>query len=314
MSAIQELQQRLQGTNALIARYQQALELPTTTAGEALALQVNLRTLKNLAARLESQFLEYAATENLEFYRYRLLTGERSPSLAGVGEAWAKLQDLYAEIYQGLTTTKSGGKKSEELIRAPQLGFAYSFPGSVGVVVTLPRRPMEEAFLSDSPTRNASDIVFDLIESRNIQKIAETLGPGPIRAMNEWLDVHIKHHYGLSLEWKADNATRRTKEVNYEELQSLQNSVLDTKTRRTTTLSGLLTLVDADNRSFRIKPDGPEGTSDIAGKFSEGVIREEHAASVPARYTATIQTVTEMVSPTGRKPKAEIFLEKLDPL
>jgi hypothetical protein len=311
MSAIQEIQERLQGTNALIARYQEALDLPTTSASEAQALKVNLRSLLNLAARLESQFLEYAATEKVEVYRYRLLTGQRTPSLAGIGEAWSKLEDLYAEIYKGLTTTKLMGKVVDSMPQSPQLGFAYSFPGSVGVVVTLPRRPIEESLLSDSPTENASDIVFNLIEGRDIQGIAQTLGPGPIRAMNDWLSVHIKHHYGLSLEWKADNRTRRTKEVGYEELQGLQNKVLDTKTRQTVTLTGLLTMVDADNKSFRLKPDG---ASDIVGKFAEGVIREEHAASVPSRYTATIQTVTEMVATTGKKPKVEVFLERLEPL
>src|SRR5665213_190240 len=149
MSAIQELQERLQGTNALIARYQEALELPSTSESEAQVLRVNLRSLRNLASRLEAQFLEYAATEKVEVYRYRLLTGQRTPSLAGVGEAWAKLQDLYAEIYKGLTTTKLAGKVVDSMPQSPQLGFAYSFPGSVGVVVTLPRRPIEEYLLSD---------------------------------------------------------------------------------------------------------------------------------------------------------------------
>lgn len=53
MSAIKELQIRLQGTNALIALYQETLELPTTTPLEAKALRINMRSLQNLAKRLE---------------------------------------------------------------------------------------------------------------------------------------------------------------------------------------------------------------------------------------------------------------------
>ena len=312
MSATQELQERLQGTNALIARYQEKLTLSTTTASEAKVLRVNMRSLQILALRLESQFLEYAATENLQFYRYKLLTGEGSPSLAGIGEAWAKLQGLYTAIYNGLLATKGAVKKGvEDFSQSPQLGFAYSFPGSVGVVVTLPRKPLEETLLNDSPTDNASSIVFDLIESRDIQKVAQTLGPAPIQAMNDWLSVHIKYHYGLSLEWKADNKTKRTTEVKYDALMALQSQVLDTKTRSTTTLSGLLTMVNWNNKTFSLKPDGSD---EILGKYNEGVIREEHAATVPARYTATIQTVTEMITQSTKKPKIEIFLERLEPL
>ena len=85
MSAIQELQVRLQGTNALIARYSAALVLATTSEADALALNVNLRSLRNLANRLEAEFLGYISGENLEVYRYRLITGEQAPSLTGIG-------------------------------------------------------------------------------------------------------------------------------------------------------------------------------------------------------------------------------------
>lgn len=64
MSAIRELQIRLQSTNALIARYRETLELPTTTPLEAKALKVNMRSLQNLAERLEAEFMEHAAAEH----------------------------------------------------------------------------------------------------------------------------------------------------------------------------------------------------------------------------------------------------------
>ncbi len=76
MSAIQTVQERLHGTNALIARYQGVLDDPNTAPKDAAALSVNLRSLRNVQARLEQQFLELAANQHLEVYRYRLLVGD----------------------------------------------------------------------------------------------------------------------------------------------------------------------------------------------------------------------------------------------
>jgi hypothetical protein len=309
MSAIQELQIRLQGTNALIARYRVALDLPTTTPLEAKALKLNMRALQNLATRLETEFLEHAAAEKLEVYKYRLLTGDESPSLAGVGEAWSKLQNLYATVYRSLTHTSI--KVVEAVLAAPQLGFAYSFPGSVGVVVTLPPKPAGEVLLTASPIDEASEIVFNLIESKDIQGIAQKLGPAPIQAMNEWLEVHVKHHYGIAIEWQADKETKRKSEVKYSEMTSLQTAVQETKTRQTSILTGLLSKVDIDNKTFRLKSDSGDA---IEGRYEENVIQEQHAASIPARYTATIVTVTEMVYTGNKRPQPEIILEKLEPL
>jgi len=309
MSSIQELKIRLQSTNALIARYRETLDLSTTTPLEAKALKINMQSLQNLAKRLEEDFLNHAAVEKLEVYKYRLLTGEENPSLAGVGEAWSKFQDLYATVYRSLTSNST--KVVESVLASPQLGFAYSFPGSVGVVVTLPPKPVGEALLTSSPVEEASEIVFNLIESKDIQGIAKKLGPAPIQAMNEWLDVHVKHHYGLAIEWRADNETKRKSEVAYSEIARLQTSVQETKTRQTAILTGLLSKVDVDNKTFRLKSDSGD---DIEGRYEENVIQEQHAASIPARYTATITTVTEMVNTGNKKPKPEIILEKLEPL
>lgn len=307
MSAIQELQIRLQGTNALIARYEETIALPTTTESEALALRVNMRSLRNLAKRLEAEFLEHAALEKLGVYRYRLLTGEQAPSLAGVGEAWAKLQNLYSSVYRSIT--KSLGEEAKFL--SPELGFAYSFPGSVGVVVTLPSKLAGEALLTGSPVEDASEIVFNLIERRDVQGIAKRLGPAPIQAMNDWLEVHAKHHYGLDIEWKEDNAVKRHAEVPESQINDLQTAVQNTKTHVTTIFQGMLTKVDTEKKTFGLKADGGE---EVEGTYAEDVIQEQHAASVPARYTATIVTVTEMVYTSKKPPKPEVILEKLDPL
>lgn len=69
MSALQELQIRLQDTNALIARYRTTLEIGTPSPVEAKALRVNMKSLQNLARKLEDEFLDHAAAEKMEVYK-----------------------------------------------------------------------------------------------------------------------------------------------------------------------------------------------------------------------------------------------------
>jgi hypothetical protein len=312
VNAMQILQERLQGTNALIARHQQALSNPRISEAEAMVLSVNLKSLKNLLARLESQFLELAAAAEKEVYRYRLLTGNSTPSLAGVGEAWSKLQNLFGSIYKSLAAPPQQAKKSSTPgVISPEMGYAYSFPGSVGVVVTLPRRSPETTLVMESPVEDASNVLFDLIESRDFQRLARSLGPGPLQAMDEWLEVHVRNQYGVALEWTAENETKRRSAIQFDELVSLQNSVRDVKARETITTTGLLSMLDTDNKSFRLHTDSGQ---DFSGKFVEGIAKEDHAVSLPARYKATLLTVTEIIPSDGKKPKSEVFLEKLEPL
>jgi hypothetical protein len=190
MSALAELEKRLQNTSALIVQYEHALSSPDNSEYKT-SLSVSIRSLQTLHKRLESEFLELAAIEEQEVYRYRIIESSERPTLGGIAEAWAEFQKLFATVYLKLA--------KREMPSA--LGYSYCFAGSVGVVVTLPKLPKEQAaMLTANPIDDASEIVFDLIESKRVTEIARALGPEPIAAMNEWLSVHIRHGYGLGLE------------------------------------------------------------------------------------------------------------------
>ena len=77
MSALAELEQRLQNTGALIAQYQNALASPDAEQYRE-SLAVSLRSLQKLHKRLENEFLELAALQQQEVYRYRRLGGRSS--------------------------------------------------------------------------------------------------------------------------------------------------------------------------------------------------------------------------------------------
>ena len=100
MSALLELEKRLQNTNALIVQYQDALALPDNREYQN-AITVTLHSLQKLQKRLETEFLELASLQRQEIYRYRLTDAGDKPSLGGIGEAWGKFEKgIFSNLFK----------------------------------------------------------------------------------------------------------------------------------------------------------------------------------------------------------------------
>jgi len=302
MSAIVELQDRIQSTNALIAEYERAIALSgRDTPGSVIA---NIRALEKLQRRLEREYLEVAAQLELEVYRYRILNDSDRPTLAGIAQAWAGFQEFFASVYTSLTRSGKGKRKKPAGTETLDLGYGYSFASSVGVVVTVPR---EVGIFAVSPIEDASTVVFDLIEAKAVERHARVLGPAPIRALHKWIEVHMANHYGLGLEWRSQNAVKRSVEVQYPAMARLQGTIVNTTTQTGMDIQGELFAVNTDTKEFGIH--GDEGR-DYMGTF-DNAITAEHAASIPARYKAHITQTTKIIV-LGGETETSLFLDRLD--
>ena len=301
MSVLVEIRTRIENTGALIAQYESAIARAPEAAPPS--LYANIRALESLLKRLDSEFNSIAQSEGLEVYRYRLLNEDDRPALVGVAEAWMNFQKFFGSVYTAVGK-KSKGEKKKPQARVPELGYGYTFAASIGVVITLPREPLD--LLGQSTLNDASDLVFDLIESKNLNEAARKLGPQPIEALHEWIDIHAKNHFGMALEWKSNNAIRRHAELGYEQLTALQGVIVKTETRSEMTVPGDLREVDYDAKTFRLRADDGKV---IEGSFTDA-ITEEHTAVLPARYLATIVTTTQIIV-LGKEPDTTIHLTKL---
>ena len=301
MSALVEIGDRISNTQALIARYEAAMVERGAEPSRSIA--INIRSLEKLKRKLEADYLAVADQLELEVYKYRILNDSERVTLPGVAEAWAKFHNFFGAVYNALTEADKATKKPVSSERL-QLGYGYSFASSVGVVVTVPK---EVGIFAASPIEEASIAVFDLIEAKRVPEIARELGPEPIRALHEWIGIHIKHHYGLGLSWHADGHTKRSTEVQYQSLNALQTTIGETTTRDGLDIKGKLYAVNEKTKEFRLI--GDNGT-EFHGQFGEA-ITVDHAASVPARYTARIVQVTKIIA-IGKEPEITYFLERLD--
>lgn len=284
MSALLHIGDQIDGTNALIARYESALAQPDSSD----SLRVGLRSLKKLRRRLEEQFETIAAESEIELYRYRIIPEGRA-TLEGLGQAWSSFQGFFSSVYRGLSSETRRDEKTAPVDIAP-FGFAYTFPGSVGVALTLPSK---DGLFEDPLVIEATEKVFDLsesIERRTIEDAAQRMGPDVVRAMHTWVDALVTNNYGAGLEWRERSVT-----VDPARLGRLRELVTLSTTTSTITVTGKLELVDAAKKRFRLIAD----TGDkYEGGYGEA-ISEEHAASVPFRYEATIRKIVKVI----REPK-----------
>lgn len=306
MSVLVELQRRIENTNALIAEHERAV----AGHGEAppRSMFANIRALEKLKRRLEGEYFEAAADLELEVYRYRILNESERVTLPGIAEAWLRFQDFFASVYSALTESNNNSQKAKKPSQSSrlELGYGYSFASSVGVVVTVPR---EIGIYAAAPIEEASKTVFDLVEAHNLDVIAADLGPAPIRALGEWINVHVKNQYGLDLEWHSGGHIKRKAEVQYQRLSTLQGEIGNATTSATLRIDGRLYAVDEKSKTFKFDADSGQ---DFMGEFKEA-ITEEHAASVPSRYRATIRQTTKVIS-IGDEPATVYFLVSLDSL
>jgi hypothetical protein len=304
MSALVELQHRIQSTNALIAEHERAAV--SVGPSPPRSLLANIRALEKLKKRLESEYLEVADQLELEVYRYRILNESERVTLPGIAEAWAGFQTFFASVYTALTESEKTKRKKPVQSQRLELGYGYSFASSIGVVVTVPK---DIGIYATSPIEEASGTVFDLIEAKNVASIARAIGPAPIRALHGWIGIHVRHQYGLGLEWHSEGKVKRSTLVQYQSLTRLQGTIGETTTETGLDVIGKLYAVNQKTGEFKLEGDNGQ---EYQGQFG-GAITMEHAASVPARYKARIIETTKIIV-LGKEPETTYFLESLTSL
>ena len=235
MSAIAEIQERVQSTGALIEQSQRALRPDSPRSALA-----NIRSLEKLHRRLEREFDEIAAQEEFDVYRYRILNKDRA-TINGLTSAWREFQNALTVVYSSIKgggaikeKPKKGRRKAqvEPLLpaRAPlELAFGYAFSGSIGITLTLPNHL--EGLFADAAIEKATAEIFDLAEAypdkQKVREIVRRLGPEPVNAVYKWVDAHVANGYGVAIEWKRDAQHERKVLCQYEELQVLRDDLRD---------------------------------------------------------------------------------------
>lgn len=287
MSAVLEISEKLQDTQAAIEQLESAIAQQAPTP----SIIATLRSLKKRQYDLEAQYAEATANQFLDVCRYRLFPDskeEERPTLRAFTKTLLDFQTLFTQVYHALKTGRPRGTAhvTAEAAMETAFGFAYTFTGSLGAVLTLPN---ERLLFDESEIDRAMNTVFELAKAGDSQKIAEyakELGAAPIRTLYNWVSDQVTSGLSSQIEWRRKQEVRSELLVQFPELIELKHAIEATsdEEEEEEEVTGLLVGVDLATHTFHMTFE--EG-NDIRGKMAESIGREEKI-EIPRLYTATL--------------------------
>jgi len=308
MSAVVELQERIQSIVTLIAECERAASRPDPPA----SLLAQIRSLEKLRGSLEQEFEKYAAAEELEVCRYRLipLEGQRA-SLNAIVNAWGKYQALFSSVYDAVKRGRLEGRIKRRSLEETEFAFGFAYAGSIGLALTLPSRRLAGLSLLQDLERTNNEI-FAMAQARSSEQLAmfvERLGVPPVAKLSKWVDAQVQFAAGAGIEWQMSaqpNAPRLLLQL--QEFKTLQEAIKEASVRTDppVLMTGLLVAANTSKHTFEMRLDSGER---LRGTFADA-INAEHTAELPRRYVAKVIT-TRKIKPATEQEELSHFLEEL---
>lgn len=297
MNALSETIEKLQETTAALSR----LEAAIAKYPDSPSLAATIRSLRMRQSRLEEAFATIAERQQTDVCSYRLFANdERQPPLLAITTALGDFQSLFTSVYDSQKQgPKSRSKASADVIAGTSFGLAYTYTGSVGVVLTLPN---ERLLLGESDLDNAMATVFEMAKSSSSEQIAhlsERLGAAPIRKLYKWALDHVCSGLGADVEWRKCDSVQASLLIQTPELDNLCQAIAETSDEENEEMELIGEMVGADIQGHRFHMRFP-GAPDMRGYMTES-IGVEYAVELPRRYRATIRKTTKINYATGEE-------------
>ncbi len=311
MSRLLELQERLRDTSAAIAE----LERASVKDPHSPTLGVMADSLKKRQSVLDSEYAAEANNLGIDICTYRLFGERDRQTLRALVQTLGDFQLLVSTVYDAIKTKvpKLRGRLSAETVAETEFGFGYTFPGSVGVVLTIPNQrllgiesELDQSVLEISNMAKAKD-------PSEVLTFAKRFGGASIRALYKWAFDHDEMGLGASIEWRRNLTIRSHMLTQQPEFKRLHETIGQTSDESVSTMEITGTLVGAElaqkKKTFHIRLDNGE---DVRGSL-EDAISEAQKAELPTRYKAFI-IKREQIKYSTEEVITSFHLTKLDPL
>ena len=312
MSRLEELQRELQSAAAAVAHAERTLAAHPTTPSVA----ATLRTIKKRRENLEEQFFAAAKAQGLDVCGYRIELDDRPATISGMTAVLSAFQKVFTSVYDAIERgPKLTSKASAETTDATAFGFAYTYPGSVGVMMTLANNPeLFDASKLDEAMKKTLELIH-ADDPTKVQALTETLGVPAVRLAHLWASENIKAGFGADITWRRDDVVKAELRIQSQEIALLAATIKATIAKEEVTIVGELTHVDTDQKKFRMSvTDALHGgvkDKNIHGLYDQA-ITSLHPAALPKVYRATLNVLQKVIVEDGQE-ETTYFLVRLDP-
>jgi hypothetical protein len=308
MDRLLHLQDKILRTGAAIGR----LESEVAARPDSRTLQSNVLSLRKLHYNLQHDFSRAANDLGLDICHYRML--EDRPAARALSGAIGAFQDALSLVYESIRSgPRSRRRLSPDTLHDTELRVAYSYPGSFGVVFTVPNERLLLPEFQSNLDRAAETVLAVGKAADNaaiVSKTAREIGRAPIVAIHEWAKTSAHYQAGAAIEWRRGDTTRNEVFIQAQEFGALQASLekMSEESDSDLAVSGILVGADTKSRRFHFVTDDTD--EDIRGKFSDAISESIHA-EIPMRYVAHLHKTTQ-ISFATEDEIVSYFLERLE--
>jgi len=311
MSRLEDLQKELQRAAAAVVHAERTLaanpDVPSVAA--------TLRTIQNRRENLEKQFFSAAYAQGLDVCGYRIELDDRPATITGMTAVLSAFQKVFTSVYDALDRgPKLTSKSSAQTAEATAFGFAYTYPGSVGVMMTLANNPQ---LIGETKLDEAMQKTLELIHASDraeVESLTEMLGVPAVRLAHQWASANIEAGFGVDITWRRNEIVKAEVRLQPQEIAQLATTIKGAIAKEEVTIVGELTHVDTDQKTFRMSVIDTLNRSvkdkHIHGTF-EKAITSSHPAQLPKVYRATLNILQKVVVLDGQE-ETTYFLLRLD--
>lgn len=291
MTRLLDIREKLQETHAALA----SVERVAAQSPGDLSLDLTVASLRQRQADLESAFAEAADREFVDVCKYRLISEDQdSYSLSMLTSALGSFQELVTIVYDAIKTgPKIRTRVSADIVEQSTFDFAYSYPGSLGFVLTMPN---ERLLIGESDLDQAISTVFEMSKSSTTKEVAEfagDVGVAAIRRLYKWSRCHSAYNVSADIQWDRKEETRAKVLIQPVEMAKLVTIIEQTgeESEEEISVTGELLGLDVGSRNnFRLV--FPE-SEDMTGSISVNFDRSKHY-EIHGHYVAIIMRHTKI--------------------
>ena len=305
MSKLADLQREIEQAGMAISRAERSLaahpQIPSTAA--------TLRSFQLMRERLEVAFLAETNALEMDCFSYRFeFDDRRRATIAALTSALGIFQKTFTSVYDALVNgPKKRASINPESVDLTAFGYSYSFPGSIGFMMTLPN---ERLLFGASKIDDAMEATFMLLNARNsteIEEITEMVGLPAVRYAHQWATESGKAGLGADMIWQRQERTKSELRIQPQEIRELAYILASAFSKEEILIVADLLLVDLSEKTFQMRSLIGEI---INGTFTKA-ISESSPAQLPKRYIATLNISTKIALVDG-KEQITYFLVRLD--
>lgn len=312
MNALLEIRKKIEHTNEALARLGRMLQ----DRPDAPGLLANMQVLERTFGELEEEFSSVAQGMGLEVCNYRLFNDDKSErSIYNLGMALVNFQTMFSVIYDAIKfgQPRATAHLHEGTWQDTQFDFAYSYPGSIGVAMTL----SSEVDLFGSPFDKAIYTLFNMAKvqtSEAMKEYSREVGAAPVKAMYAWADALARAEFGVDIKWIGYRTPETRLIIQRPDLISLRDTIssMSDEEYADFTADGTLIAAHSVRKTFGFQYYEGDEIRVINGKFIDA-INQAHAATVPANYRAHFRKTTRTTYST-EEDKIEYVLLRLEEL